>query len=76
MSFYLESKSQLENGKPFGEHRRAIVYNTAPDYEGIVSAEASGDYITRLPNTQEERGKLLVMGKFRSFHIISYYSIY
>lgn len=68
MSFYVESKLGLENEKPFGDHRRAIIYNTAPDYEAIVSAEASGDYITRLPNTQEERGKLLVMGKRRSFH--------
>lgn len=67
MSFYVESKLQLENGQPFGDHRRAIIYNTAPDYEEIVSAEASGDHITRLPNTQEERGKLLVMGKLRSF---------
>lgn len=70
MSFYVTSESELENGKPFGNHRRAIIYNTLPDYEKIVSAETSGDYITRLPNTQEERGKLLVIGK-----LYLYYSI-
>ena len=68
MSFYVESKLELETERPFGNHRRAIIYTTAPDYEDIMSAEVSGDYITRVPNTQEERGKLLVMGKLRSIH--------
>ena len=62
MSFYVESRVELDNEKPFGKHHRATVYGGTPDYEQIISAEVSGDYIARLPNTHEEKGKLLVMG--------------
>lgn len=68
MSFYVESTLGPETERPFGSHRRATIYPTVPDYEEIISAEASGDYITRVPNTQEERGKQLVMGKLRLIH--------
>lgn len=54
---------ELDNEKPFGKHHRATVYGGTPDYEHIISAEVSGGYIARLPNTHEEKGKLLVMGK-------------
>ena len=54
---------EMDNGKPFGKHHRATVYGGTPNYEQIVSAEVSGDYIARLPSTHEEKGKLLVMSK-------------
>ena len=63
MSFYVESKMKLGNENPFGKHHRAIAYSDTPNYEEIISAEVSGDYIERLPNTHEEKGKLLVMSK-------------
>lgn len=62
MSIYVESGIDVEDQKSIGKHNRAVVYNNVPDYGEIVSSEASGDYIFRLPNTQEERGKLLVLG--------------
>ncbi|KAB8069058.1 hypothetical protein BDV29DRAFT_198977 [Aspergillus leporis] len=61
MSFYVESKIPVESGTPFGEHQRAVIYNDMPEYDVLVSTEASGDYIPRVSNTQEERGKLLVL---------------
>jgi hypothetical protein len=68
MSFYVEYSSIAGNGRPFGEHRRAIIYNGVPDYDNIISAEASGEHIDRVSNTQEEIGKLLVMSElFRWF---------
>lgn len=54
---------ELGNENPFGKHHRAIAYSDTPNYEEIISAEVSGDYIERLPNTHEEKGKLLVMSK-------------
>ena len=64
MSFYVESKMELGNENPFGKHHWATAYSGTPDYKEIISAEVSGDYIERLPNTDEEKGKLLVMSKF------------
>ena len=64
MSFYVESKMKLGNENPFGKHHRVIAYSDTPNYNEIISAEVSGDYIERLPNTHEEKGKLLVMSKF------------
>lgn len=55
---------ELGNENPFGKHHRATAYSGTPDYKEIISAEVSGDYIERLPNTDEEKGKLLVMSKF------------
>lgn len=48
---------------PFGEHKRAFLYQGVPDYENIVSLEASGDKIERLPMIRDEHGQMLVMGK-------------
>lgn len=53
----------IEHGKPFGQHRRATVFNGKPRYEEIISEEASGRNIKRLANTHEDRGEVLVMGK-------------
>jgi hypothetical protein len=68
MTFYVTSNQMIEHGKPFGQHRRATVFNGKPRYDEIVSAEASGRYIKRLANTHEDRGEVLVMG--RSFSSI------
>ncbi|KAL5335649.1 hypothetical protein BJX70DRAFT_390564 [Aspergillus crustosus] len=61
MSFYLVSQKKAVNEKLFGKHHRAVIYNGSPEYEAIMLAEVSGDYIPRVSNTQEERGKVLVM---------------
>jgi len=49
---------------PFGDHERAYVYKGDADYREIIQAEVSGDYIERLPNTQEERWESLVLGEY------------
>ncbi|OJD10435.1 hypothetical protein AJ78_08552 [Emergomyces pasteurianus Ep9510] len=61
MSFYMESSTKVEDEKPFGKHKRAMLYHNQPNYREIISSEVSGDYIPRLPNIHEERGRLLVM---------------
>ncbi|KMU73838.1 hypothetical protein CISG_10225 [Coccidioides immitis RMSCC 3703] len=61
MSIYVESGIDVEDQKSIGKHNQAVVYNNVPDYVKIVSSEVSGDYIPRLPNTQEECGELLVL---------------
>ncbi|QVM10761.1 hypothetical protein D8B26_005414 [Coccidioides posadasii str. Silveira] len=63
MSFYVVSGIKMEDKTAFGEHNRAVVYGNMPNYRKIISSEASGDYIPRLPNTNEERGELLVLGR-------------
>ena len=63
MSFFVASNQMIEHGRPFGQHRRATLFNGKPRYEEIVSEEASGRNIKRLPNIHEDRGKVLVMGK-------------
>ncbi|KAF4768866.1 hypothetical protein HAV15_008768 [Penicillium sp. str.  len=63
MSFFVASNQMIEHGKPFGQHRRATVFNGKPRYDEIISEEASGRNIKRLPNTHEDRGEVLVMGK-------------
>ncbi|RDH14180.1 cell surface metalloreductase [Aspergillus niger ATCC 13496] len=49
------------NKVPFGEHETFCLYQGTPNYESIVSLEASGDQIERLPNIREERGRTLVV---------------
>ncbi|KAL4931872.1 ferric reductase family protein [Aspergillus undulatus] len=49
------------NRFPFGEHDRVCLYQGPPDYQNIVSVEASGDQIERLPNIRDKQGKTLVM---------------
>lgn len=48
---------------PFGKHKRAFLYQGVLDYKNIISLEASGDKIKRLPIIQDEHGQMLVMGK-------------
>lgn len=62
-SFYVTSNQMIEHGKPFGQHRRATVFNGKPRCDEIVSKEASGRNIKRLSNTHEAGGEVLVMGK-------------
>ncbi|CEO59625.1 hypothetical protein PMG11_04294 [Penicillium brasilianum] len=49
------------NRTPVGKHDRACFYQGMPDYHHIVSLEASGSQIERLPNIRDERGQTLVM---------------
>jgi len=49
---------------PFG--RRAIVYSGTADLTTILREEAEGEYIKRVQEETEERGGMLVMGKFSS----------
>ncbi|GFF98653.1 metalloreductase, putative [Aspergillus udagawae] len=58
MSFYVEYKSKARKGRPFRDHHWATIYNGFPDYNSIISTEASGEHIERVSNSQEERGKL------------------
>ncbi|KAE8334172.1 hypothetical protein BDV24DRAFT_170476 [Aspergillus arachidicola] len=50
-----------QNGLPFGRHKRVYIYQEVPDYQSIISLEASGDQVKRLPNTWDEQGRTLVM---------------
>jgi hypothetical protein len=47
MSFYVEYKTTAGKGRPFGEHHRVTIYNGFPDYNSIISTEASGEHIDR-----------------------------
>ncbi|KAJ5215341.1 uncharacterized protein N7498_001748 [Penicillium cinerascens] len=58
ISFYVNFGRLKE---AFGIHGRAAVFNGDPNYENIVLEEASGKYISRLPNTSQEQGKALVL---------------
>ena len=49
-----------------GNHDRAFVYKGLANYQDIIQAEVSGDFIKRVSSAEEERGHLLVMGKFIS----------
>ncbi|KAF3392422.1 Ferric/cupric reductase transmembrane component 2 [Penicillium rolfsii] len=64
MSFYVASNQMIEHGKPFGQHRRATVFNGKPRYDKIISEEASGRNIKRLANTHEARGEVLVINAY------------
>lgn len=46
---------------PFG--KRATVYKGRADLKEILQTEAAGKHIKRVHETQEEKGKMLVMGK-------------
>lgn len=56
----------MKNKLPFGKHERAFLYQGIPDYQNIVSSEASGDQIKRLLNIRDEHGRMLVIGKTSS----------
>ncbi|KAJ5976642.1 hypothetical protein N7481_010349 [Penicillium waksmanii] len=62
ISIYVE-KGLAHDKTPIGKHERACFYQGVPDYDNIVSLEASGDQIERLPNIHDEQGRILVMGK-------------
>lgn len=49
---------------PFGRH--AIVYSSTADLTTILQEEAKGKYIKRVQKETEERGGMLVIGKFSS----------
>ena len=55
------------NGLPFGRHKRVYIYQEVPDWQSIISLEASGDQVERLPNTWDEQGRTLVMGEVPNF---------
>ncbi|OJD16150.1 hypothetical protein ACJ73_08908, partial [Blastomyces percursus] len=44
-------------------HERAVLHKSVPDYSNIISSEASGNRIERLPEICDEHGQMLVMGK-------------
>jgi hypothetical protein len=56
-----------QNGMPLGKHKRVYIYHGVPDYRSIISLEASGDKVERLPNIWDEQGRTLVMGKIPDF---------
>ncbi|RDH30835.1 hypothetical protein BDQ94DRAFT_161035 [Aspergillus welwitschiae] len=60
ISIYVKN-GLAHNRIPFGEHERVCLYQGMPDYRGIISLEASGDQIERLPNIRDEQGRTLVM---------------
>ncbi|EYE95382.1 NADPH oxidase family protein [Aspergillus ruber CBS 135680] len=51
-----------QNELPFGRHKRVCIYHEAPDYQSIISLEASGNQIERLPEPWDEQGRMLVFG--------------
>ncbi|KAH2388641.1 hypothetical protein KXW70_006590 [Aspergillus fumigatus] len=55
MSFYAEYKTKAGKARPFGVHHRATIYNGFPDYDSIISTEATGEHIERVSNSREER---------------------
>ncbi|QMW37012.1 hypothetical protein G4B11_000248 [Aspergillus flavus] len=60
ISIYVSSG--LERNKvPFGQHKRVFLYQGVPDYRNVISLEASGEQIERLPNIRDEQGRTLVM---------------
>jgi len=61
ISIYVGTGSVAQDRLPFGKHKRAFLYRGVPDYSNIISLEASGEQIERLPNIRDERGRMLVM---------------
>ncbi|KAJ6026426.1 hypothetical protein N7460_011243 [Penicillium canescens] len=60
ISIYVEHG--LANSRtPVGKHERICYYQGLPDYREIISTEASGSQIERLPNIPDEPGRTLVM---------------
>ncbi|KAB8227897.1 ferric reductase family protein [Aspergillus alliaceus] len=60
ISIYVSSGLE-QNKVPFGQHKRVFLYQGIPDYRNVISLEASGDQIERLPNIRDEQGRTLVM---------------
>jgi hypothetical protein len=71
-------KGLEQNKLPFGQHKRVCLYRSIPDYDSIISLEASGAQIERLPNIREEHGRTLVMGKVLGFpydHVLRFFPV-
>jgi hypothetical protein len=64
ISLFVKSGSSAENMLFLGDHKRAFIHCEEPNYREIIEAEASGQYITRLSNSEEARGESLVMGEW------------
>ncbi|KAJ5987708.1 hypothetical protein N7481_002918 [Penicillium waksmanii] len=60
ISIYVE-KGLAHNKTPIGKYERACFYQGAPNNNNIVSLEASGDQIKRLPSIRDKQGRTLVM---------------
>ncbi|KAL4801665.1 hypothetical protein BDV18DRAFT_148500 [Aspergillus unguis] len=60
ISIYVEH-GLMQDKLPFGKHQRACLYQGRPHFESLISEEASGKLIERLPNIRDEQGQLLVM---------------
>ncbi|KAL2866166.1 NADPH oxidase family protein [Aspergillus lucknowensis] len=60
ISPYVTTKSDKQI-VDMGKHNRVKLYTGSPDYGKIMSEEFSGDFIRRVTNTEEEKGKLLVL---------------
>ncbi|KAL4933518.1 ferric reductase family protein [Aspergillus undulatus] len=60
ISSYVTSESN-KHVVDMSEHNRVKLYAGRPDYEKIMSEEHSGDFIKRVTDTEEEKGKLLVL---------------
>ncbi|KAJ5264536.1 hypothetical protein N7505_007329 [Penicillium chrysogenum] len=62
ISIYVEH--DLANSRtPVEKHERIFYYQGVPHYRNIISTEASGSQIERLPNSPDEPGRTLVMGE-------------
>jgi hypothetical protein len=71
ISIYVASGEIAEVAK-LGSHERAFVYKGMANYDKIIQAETSGDFIARLPNAEEERGEMVVMSEVVRFQIKIY----
>ncbi|KAH2301342.1 hypothetical protein KXV47_002300 [Aspergillus fumigatus] len=60
ISLFVKS-GPAENILFLGDHERAFIHCEEPNYREIIEVEASGQYITRLSNSEEARGEPLVM---------------
>lgn len=54
------------------EHNRVKLYAGRPNHEKIMSEEYSGDFIKRVTDTEEAKGKLLVLGMIFGCCMISF----
>ncbi|KAJ6004609.1 rerric reductase like transmembrane component [Penicillium herquei] len=59
ISFYMPPQNPGPKG--FGRHRRVTVQSGRPNYNEIISAEATGQFSRNVEGTQWERGKTLVI---------------
>ncbi|KAL4756094.1 NADPH oxidase family protein [Aspergillus foveolatus] len=60
ISIYIKDGFE-QNKLLFGKHQRVYMYQNIPDYQSIISLEASGDQIERLPDTWDKQGRTLVI---------------